>query len=469
MSVMVNGEEKRWTIGYWAKLILGVLIYFAIPASCTNNVPDDPDDPNVEEETVVPFDKVPPLTDMVIYEVNMLAFGSDGTFENVSARLDSIKSLGVNVIWLMPVYPEGELKGVGSPYCIQNYRSVNPDYGTIQDLKSLVKEAHQREMAVILDWVANHTSWDNDWISDKSWYVKDASGNIIIPPGTSWQDVAELDYSNSSMRNEMIKSMKFWIEECNIDGFRCDAVDFVPFDFWKQAVDSLKAMPGRNLILLAESGKKESLTSGFQMNYAWDFKTRMQEIFKNGTAATSLLSVHNNEMNTIPSGTTKLRFITNHDIFAWDGSPASQFVNNDGAVAAYVVTAFMGGIPLICTGQEIGYSSTISFFDLNPIDWTKGKEIFKQYKQIMQVRKANSTLISGALKTFSNKDIIAFSHTLENAHLMVFVNARNAETTLQLTEDLKNTTWIDAIQLSEIQLKESLNMKPFEFLILKDK
>lgn len=451
------------------EFVLIVLFCFSGLVSCAIDTPDVPGGSDGDGETVVPFDKVPSLSEMVIYEVNMNAFGPDGTFENVTSRLDSIKALGVNVIWLMPVYPKGELKGVGSPYCVRDYLSVNPDFGTEDDLKALIKKAHQLEMAVILDWVANHTSWDNDWISNDSWYVKDSDGNIVSPPGTTWTDVAELNYDNQSMRQEMIKSMKYWISEYNVDGFRCDAVDFVPFDFWKQAIDSLKAIPDRSLILLAESGKKESLTAGFQMNYSWDFKSKIQDIFRNGTSATTLLSVHNNEMNTIPSGTTKLRYITNHDVYAWDGSPATQFVNNSGAVAASVATTFMGGVPLICAGQEVGYASTISFFTLNPVDWSSGQDIFAQYKKIMKVRKDYSTLITGTLKTYTTKDVIAFTHTLNDVQLLVLVNTRNAESALTLASDLKNTDWVNTFDLSEFHLSESLTMEPFEYLILKKK
>jgi glycosidase len=466
---MVKQKGRRKRFDYWLKLVLISIIYFSLAVSCSKDAPVDPAIHDGGGDTIVPFDKVPALTDMVVYEVNMLAFGPDGKFENVITRLDSIKNLGVNVVWLMPVYPKGELNGVSSPYSVQDYLSVNTNLGTIDDLKKLVKEVHKREMAVILDWVANHTSWDNQWITNDSWYVKDANGNIISPPGTTWTDVAELNYNNSTMKAEMIRSMKFWISECNIDGFRCDAVDFVPFDFWKQAIDSLKAMPGRNLIFLAESGKKECLTSGFQLDYSFDFQSKLKEVFSTGTAATSLTVVNTNETRGLPTGTTKLRYITNHDIYAWENPPSKQFVNNDGAIAAYVVAAFMGGVPLICTGQEIGYPSTISFFKLNPIDWTTGQVIFNQYKKVMQTRKANSLLISGTLKTFSNTDIVAFAHTLDNSQLLVFVNVRNIETSLSLPDDLKNKTWVDALNLSDIQLNESLTLKPFEFLILKNK
>ncbi|MBN2261956.1 MAG: alpha-amylase, partial [Prolixibacteraceae bacterium] len=183
------------------------------------------DDPVPEEnnkqpvEIIQPFDKVPSLTNMVIYEVNPLVFGPDGTFSDVEAKLSHIKGLGVNVVWLMPIFPKGIEKGVGSPYAVMDYTDVNPDYGTINDFKRLVTAAHQLEMAVIIDWVANHTSWDNAWIDNHDWYVSDTNGNIINPPGTNWQDVAELNYNNMEMRAEMIDALKFWIEECNIDGF----------------------------------------------------------------------------------------------------------------------------------------------------------------------------------------------------------------------------------------------------------
>jgi pullulanase/glycogen debranching enzyme len=162
--------------------ILSILIPIVLGLFVITCKEDEPDKPNPIVETQTPFADVPDLSEMVIYEVNPLAFDPDGTLADVQSKLDHFKSLGTNVIWLMPIYPKGELNGVGSPYCVRDYTSVNPDYGTVDDLGNLVDAAHNKGMAVILDWVANHTSWDNDWIGNEGWYVKDSNGNIIIPP-----------------------------------------------------------------------------------------------------------------------------------------------------------------------------------------------------------------------------------------------------------------------------------------------
>ncbi len=294
------------------KFLIVILFVFLSLTACSKD-PDNPVDTDDSDstESPVPFDKVPALTDMVVYEVNFMAFRPGSTLDDVMNRIDSIKSLGVNVIWLMPLFPEGQLNGVGSPYSIQNYKEVNPSLGTLDDLKQFVTKAHEFEMAVILDWVANHTSWDNVWIENVDWYSQDSQGNIISPPGTGWNDVADLDYDNPAMRLEMIKSMKYWISSCNIDGFRCDAADFVPFDFWKQAIDSLKNLPGRNLILLAEGSRSDHFTAGFQMTYAWDFQSTLKSIYHDGTSASSIYQVNTNEYSALPEGAEKLRYITN--------------------------------------------------------------------------------------------------------------------------------------------------------------
>ena len=184
---------------------------------------------------------VPNRQDATIYQVNIRAFSQAGNFAGVTARLDSIKALGVNVIYLMPVYPVGTVKSVNSPYCVKDYKAVNSEFGTLADLRTLVDGAHSRNMSVMLDWVANHTSWDNYWITaHKSWYAQDANGNIISPPNTGFTDVAQLNFNNDTMRLAMIADMKYWVYAANIDGFRCDYADNPPVTFWQQAIDTLK-------------------------------------------------------------------------------------------------------------------------------------------------------------------------------------------------------------------------------------
>lgn len=176
-----------------------------------------------------PFSEVPDPRDAVIYQVNTRAFSATHNFQGVTARLDSIKNLGVNVIYLMPIYTVGSLKSINSPYCIKNYKGISPEFGTMTDLRTLVDGAHARGMSVMLDWVANHTAWDHAWMTNKAWYKQDASGNIVSPNG--WTDVAQLDFSNTAMRLEMIYSMKYWVYEANVDGFRCDYADGPPATF----------------------------------------------------------------------------------------------------------------------------------------------------------------------------------------------------------------------------------------------
>ena len=230
--------------------------------------------------------KVPAPEDVMMYQVNPRVFAPDHSFNAAALQLDSIKSLGANVVWLMPIYEVGKENSVNSPYCIKDYKALNPEFGNMQEFNSFVDECHKRGMSVIIDWVANHTSWDNAWVLDHpDWYTQDSTGTIISPEGTGWLDVADLNFDNQDMRLAMIDAMKFWVNEAGVDGFRCDAADFVPFDFWKQAIDSLRSMPDHKLLLLAEGKRKDHFDAGFEMNYAWDFAETMREVFRKDTTA----------------------------------------------------------------------------------------------------------------------------------------------------------------------------------------
>jgi alpha-amylase len=462
MNTIQYHRKLKYSIRF---LIISWFVIFSLIA-CKKTT-DTKTDTKITPEIVVPFDKVPPVNEMTIYEVNFMAFGPSGTINNVLSRIDSIKSLGINVIWLMPVYPEGQLKGVGSPYCVKDYTSVNPDLGTLNDLKLFVKEAHSRGMAVILDWVANHTSWDNSWIENPDWYSQDSQGNIIIPPNTGWNDVAELNYNNADMRLEMIQSMKYWINSCNIDGYRCDAADMVPVDFWKQAIDSLKKIPGRNLILLAEGSKLNELTAGFQMTYSWDFQSKLKSIFLDGVPAGSLYQTNTAEYTSLPAGSQKLRYITNHDLYAWDGSPVNQFVNKNGSLSAFVIASFMGGVPLICSGQEVANASSISFFTLNPVNWSQNNEILTNYKKVMQIRASLPEVTTGNLLTYNNDDVMVFKRADSDSEVLIIVNVRNSAKTFSLPAELKNTIWENQWDHSSLDLGTEINLGPFEFILAK--
>jgi glycosidase len=414
-----------------------------------------------------PFSEVPNTFDIIMYEINERAFSASGDFAGITNRLDSIRALGVNVIWLMPVHPIGEINSVNSPYCVKDYEDVNPEYGDLADLRNLVKKAHDRGMAVILDWVANHTSWDNPWIQNKSWYTQDGDGNIIHPAGTNWEDVADLNYNNTEMRLEMIEAMKYWIFEANIDGYRCDAADFVPYSFWSQAIDSLQNIPDRDIILLAEGARPDHFDAGFQMTFGWDFYNKNISVFQSGQSAKGFYQTHQNEYNNIPDGLHKLRFTTNHDKCAWEDTPLVLFGGIDASIAAFVITAYMGGVPMIYNGQEVGCPIKLPFFSNSEIDWSINPDIFHEYKILLSLYNSNIALREGALEEFSNDDVVAFIRESDNNEVFILVNTRSETKTFEFPLNIKNTTWHDAINDKSVTLNSTISIDAFEYYIFK--
>jgi glycosidase len=414
-----------------------------------------------------PFLSVPNTSDIVMYEINERAFSTSGDFAGIIARLDSIKALGINTIWLMPIHPVGIIKGINSPYCIKNYKEVNPEFGNLEDLRTLVKLAHQKNMAVILDWVANHTAWDNPWIENKAWYTQDANGNIIIPPGTGWQDVADLNFDNNEMRQKMIKAMKYWILAANIDGYRCDAADFVPYSFWKQAIDSLKNIKNRTLILLAEGARNDHFSAGFQMNFDWDFYGMNKDVFKNNLSAINYYFTNQYQYNSIPQGAHKLRFTSNHDECAWDNTPIVLFGGKEASITAFAISSLIGGVPLIYNGQEVGCSIKLPFFSKSPINWSTNPNMLMAYKRLLDVRTNHSALRSGVLTNFSDSNIVAFKRATTNEEIFVVANTRNSIINYSVPSTISSAIWKDAFADTLVPLSSSLNLSPYQYRILK--
>lgn len=422
-------------------------------------------DPN-QEVTVAPLEEIPPLEEQVVYEVNLRAFSTQGTFAGAMERLDEIKSLGVNVLWLMPIHPIGEERGINSPYSVQDYLEVSPEYGSLADLITLINAAHEKDMAVILDWVANHTAWDHPWITEHpEWYAQDSDGNIISPPGFNWTDVAELNYSNQQMRQEMIAAMVYWVDEVGVDGFRCDAIDLMPAGFWAETIPAVNSSTSRDIIWLGEGGNENNFTAGFEMNYAWDFYyLGLKRVFDESYPATTLFSIHQNEYAQIPDGGEKLRYITNHDVSAWEESVVDVF-DLQGSVAAFVITAYMDGVPLIYTGQEIGYPTTLPFFTKEPINWSINPEIFEAYQTIMQTRANLPPVLGGELETYNDQNVVVFTRVSGEQKVLVMVNVRDSGQTVQVPEALQ-TTWQNELADEELMLEGELTMEGFEYLIL---
>jgi glycosidase len=445
--------------------------------NCKKEVPADPiiTPPIVIDPDFVqfgtPFANIPATKDLAMYEVNMRAFSSEGTFKGVQARLDSVKALGINVLWLMPIHPVGVLNSVGqlgSPYSVKNYKEVNPEFGTLEDLQNLVKEAHNHNMAVIIDWVANHTAWDNPWITaHDDWYSKDGNGKITIPAGTNWADVADLNFDKPDMRISMINAMKYWVLRANIDGFRCDYADGVPYDFWKQATDSLKNVPNRKLVLLAEGSRSNHFQAGFQMNYGWDFYGQLKNTYKNNLSPNSIIASHNSEYNSVASGAAKLRFTTNHDESAWSDTPINLFGGQKGALSAFVLTAYLGGVPLLYSGQEVGRPDKTPFFSRSPINWNLNPDIAAEYKRLMAFRQASSAVKEGTIESFADANVVVFKKTIQTEEVLVLVNIRNAVSTYSVASSLANSTWKNAFDNTVVTVGTQVSLQPFQYWVLK--
>ncbi|GAA4050730.1 alpha-amylase family glycosyl hydrolase [Flavobacterium chungnamense] len=431
----------------------------------SNNVEPTPT-PTEPVQYETPFAGIPNTSDIVMYEINERAFSTSGDFAGIISRLDQIKELGVNVIWLMPTTPIGSINSINSPYCVKDFKGVNPEFGNLENLRTLVREAHQRGMAVILDWVANHTSWDNPWIQNRSWYTQDSSGNIIHPAGTNWQDVADLNFNNSAMRLEMIKAMKYWVLTANVDGFRCDAADYVPFDFWKQAIDDLRLIPNRDIIMFAEGSRADHFTAGFDMNFGWDFFGKNKNVFKNSHAASDLFNISTLEYSTITSGKQKLRFTSNHDECAWDDTPLGLFGGIQASLSAFVISSFMDGVPLIYNGQEVGCTVKLPYFSNSPINWSTNPTMLTEYKRLINLRNTHAAIRTGTIIDFSSADLVAFKKQKNADEVFVIANSRNSAKIFTVPTALVGTVWINTSDNTSITLGSSINLSAFEYTIL---
>jgi glycosidase len=415
-----------------------------------------------------PFKGVPDRLNVVMYQVNTRAFSQEGNFKAVIARLDSIKALGINMIYIMPIYPVGELRATNSPYATKDYNAIGREFGTLDDFRKLVDGAHKRKIAVMLDVVANHTSWDNPWIANKGWYVQDTAGNIKYPK--NWRDVAQLNFNNKDMRLALIRSMKSWVLRANIDGFRCDYADGPPRDFWKQAIDTLRNIKSHKLLFLAEGSRSSNYKAGFDFDFGFRFYSNLKNIYKNNRSVKSIDTVNAKDYEDATDGQGMVRYLTNHDVNSSDGTPLDLFGGKKGSMAAFVVIAYMKGIPLIYNGQEIATPFRLTFpFTKDHIDWSlSSPEVTSEYKKIIGLRNKDETVRKGELTSYSSDDVCVFSKVLGTKTVLVFSNLRDRPVTYTAPSVLANTRWKDAFTGSERTLGSSVDLEPYSYMVLKN-
>ena len=381
--------------------------------------------------------------DKAIYEVNIRQFTPEGTFNAFAEHLDRLQDLGAEILWLMPIHPIGEVErlgSLGSYYSIKDFLDVNPEFGTKDDFKRLVDQIHNRGMFVLLDWVANHTAWDNSLTqTHPEWYIKNGSGTFTQPPGTNWSDVIQLDHAKQGLQNYMKEAMRYWVEEFNVDGFRFDAVSFVPETFWRPLLDSVKTTKP-DIFYLAEGDGPQWHSMGFASSFAWGFYGFeggvLSQISRGEVFAGSLATYANNERLTYRNGQYRLYFTSNHDENSWHGTTQSRFGFRANTFA--VLASTFNGMPLIYNGQEAGLDKSLAFFEKDEILW-KDHPNFDLYKSLFALKKRNKALWNGdpdnlhqRIQTSSNAHIFAFLREKDNDRVLVAINTSEATRTFTL-------------------------------------
>lgn len=414
----------------------------------------------------------PPLSNdnAVIYELFLRDFTQDESIQSVIPRLPELKSLGINTIWIMPIHPVGKekMKGpLGSPYSIQNFYAVNPEFGTKADFKKLADAIHAQGMYVMLDMVLNHTAWDNAWVTQHpDWYKHDANGNIV-PPVADWTDVAQLNYGNADLRKEIINVLKYWVDSFGVDGYRCDAADMVPIDFWKQAITELRK--DKPVYMLAEGSKPENYDAGFNLTYGWDIYGALKDIYKGIHSAMYMDSAIQRENRKYPAGSKRMYFTTDHDETSWDHTPIYLFKGIQGSEAAFTVMCLLGGVPLVYNGQEVGDTAKLEIFHKIPINWNENPDLNTFYKTILKLYNQNQVFRTGALGDLSlcTPDMIIYSRTSGSQKYLVLVNTRDKHAFFQLPEAMQKSSVKDELSGQNVNLSGTVTFNPFEYHVVR--
>lgn len=478
------------------KKILAIALVLTLAYSCKKEV-NTTQEVKVEEvkDTLVPISDTV-LETAVIYEANIRQYSPEGTFKAFTKDIPQLKDLGIKIIWLMPINPISETKRkatggdfaykiedeaerakmLGSYYAVTDYTKVNPEFGDIEDFRELVKTAHDNGMYVILDWVPNHTGWDHVWIKEHpEFYVKNAEGEItdpLNPDGTSkgWGDVAQLDYTNMDMQNEMIKDMKYWVAEENVDGFRCDHIEPTPVAFWADAISQLKAI--KPVFMLAENDDPKFMKgdSLFEMEYGWKLHHLTKEIAKGEKTLNDFSGLMNYINTAYEADDIIMNFVTNHDENSWAGTVNSRLGDAKNITTALMYVA--PGMPLVYSGQEYNLDHSLKFFEKDSIPKTKG-DYYNFLSKLGKLKNTNVALNGGKNKAkdsvfeTSNAKILKFNREKDGVKLTFVGNFSNEE---QSEKGLLEGVYLNGLtdQKEEYKKGETVTLKPWDFKILID-
>ncbi len=415
-----------------------------------------------------------------IYEVNIRHFSPEGNLAGVEKQLPRLKELGVDILWLMPIYPIGQEKRkgtLGSPYAVADFKAVNPAYGTLNDLRKLTKLAHDLGMRVILDFVPNHTAWDHPWVKQHpDWYTRNSKGELISPLNeqgkpTGWLDVVDLNFNQPDMRNALVEALTYWVREADVDGYRMDVAGLVPLDFWQELRPALDKLKPVFLLAEAEAGP-EQYNAGFNVNYGWAMHALLKNIAKGTAPATGIDSLLTLRAKAYPTWAYPMLFTQNHDENAWNGTLTESF--GPGANAFVVLTSTLPGMPLVHNGAESGLRKRLAFFEKDPIAWGTYPET-NFYKSLLTLKHRNRALWNGEaggtlvrIPTGHDEQVYAFSRQRDEDRVVVITNLTGQLQSVRLSGEGYAGTYTDIFEHKPMELKTGMTLilKPWEYHVL---
>lgn len=412
------------------------------------------------------------IANAVIYEANIRQYSPEGSFKAFTADLPKIKELGVDIIWLMPIYPistKNSKGSLGSYYAVSDFTQVNPEFGTMEDVKELIDQAHSLDMYVILDWVPNHTGWDHIWLTDHpEWYTQDEQGNPTHPVGTDWTDTADLNYDNLDMRAQMLSDMKSWIVNADIDGFRCDMAGMVPHDFWVNTIAELRAL--KPIFMMAEAWEPHLLEAGFEMVYGWDRHHLSNDLAQQSKSLDEWKNRIKEDFKRYPNEGIVMNFTSNHDENSWNGTVKERLGDAIETIAALMYTS--PGMPLIYSGQEYDLDKRLLFFEKDTIDKTKG-QMFEVYKKLGELKNATSALDVGAnaasysdLENSRADKVLSFKRTKGNDELVFVANLSDQ---LQKVSVFNQGEYTDYMRGTTQDISQEMELQAWEYRIYLNK
>jgi glycosidase len=409
---------------------------------------------------------------VILYEVNVRQYTKEGTFQSFATHLPRLRDLGIDVLWFMPIHPIGQVerKGeLGSYYSVRDFKAVNPEFGTMDDFRELLDKAHTMGFRVLLDWVPNHTAWDNALLTEHpEWYDKDEKGEFVSP--YDWTDVVKLDWSQQGLQDYMLEALKFWVE-LGVDGFRVDHPHNTPKEFWEKARIELDNI--RPVLMLAENEEQTYfLEKGFDMNYAWELHHLMNDLAAGKASLKQLRRYFQKEDSIYPPSVYRMRFLTNHDENSWQGTIHERLGDAHEVFGTFIFT--LPGVPLLYSGQEACLDKRLKFFDRDPIDWIEcDKKGF--YKDLIKLKKENIALWNGdhggpmrLIKTSKARQVFAFSREKDFNRVLTFLNFSKRSVKIKPELPEFSGSYKNAMngEMVTIPFSDSLRLAAWDYLVL---